>query len=462
MESNGKDQQNEEIIEETLEENTEEQVESNKRKKNDEENHENERERVKRKRTESKEFKRILRELKNEAYKMEVEEENDNEKLSERVLSMERKTIKYCYEIGKDVTNEVQRIKEQEKGKMKERKKKNGRTVEDISKKILIDEIMEEIGNSVKRKIIENRIRRAERIYNLFRKIGENKMRRIIENSLNKELIIERITCKLRIEEADILIKEIGNYYESSKGEIVQEKKSEDKKEKDYGKGKRRIIQYGELEECYKNVNIYYCKKCGFKEKAKKWIRKQRNGKFMCCNIESSKSKEKGKLKKINNLGIYECFNNSKYLEKGNNVKNQYWVCDLCMNIVIGGKKQRGKHENRNSETTSICTDNREILGIFDDHKDHNHMYTEIEEVLEIMDKNKNEIDKENESVKIDEEERISKEQEDYLIMNIFDQCNYIQNQELIKKITKGFNKLNETIEKEFLMLKEQQERQQE
>ncbi|RIA79300.1 hypothetical protein C1645_841019 [Glomus cerebriforme] len=185
------------------------------------------------------------------------------------------------------------------------------------------------------------------------------------------ELIIERITCKLRIEEADILIKEIRNYYESSKGEIMQEKKSEDKEEKDYGKGKierkekekendkgkRRIIQHGELEECYKNINIYYYKKCGFKGKAEKWIRKQRNEKFMCCNIESSKRKEKGELKKINNLGIYECCNN-----------------------IIGGKKQREKYENRNGETTSICMNNRKILGIFDDHKDHNHTYIEIGE----------------------------------------------------------------------------------
>ncbi|RIA91022.1 hypothetical protein C1645_822596 [Glomus cerebriforme] len=226
MESNGKDQQNEEIIEGVLEENTGKQVELNKRKRNDEENHENERERVKRKRTESKGFKRILRELRNEAYEMEVEEENDNEKLSERVLSMERKTIKYCYEIGKDITNEVQRIKEQEKGKMKERKKKNGGTVEDISKEILIDEIMKEIGNSVKRKIIGNRIRKAERIYNLFRKIGENKMKRIIESMITD---FER----LKNEEIDRIIEEFSKEFNKVLEEIrelIEELKDKPKK----------------------------------------------------------------------------------------------------------------------------------------------------------------------------------------------------------------------------------------
>ncbi|RIA79299.1 hypothetical protein C1645_745998 [Glomus cerebriforme] len=99
--------ENEKTIEETLEENIEEQVELNKRKRNDEKNYGNEREKVKRKKTESKGFKKILGELRNEAYKMEIKEENDKERLSKRVLSMKRKTIKYCYEIGKDVTNKI-------------------------------------------------------------------------------------------------------------------------------------------------------------------------------------------------------------------------------------------------------------------------------------------------------------------------------------------------------------------
>ncbi|RIA97103.1 hypothetical protein C1645_814491 [Glomus cerebriforme] len=153
------DQQSEEIIEETLEENTEEQVELNKKKRNDEENHENERERVKRKKIKLKGFKRILGELRNKTYEIEIEEENDKERLSERVLSIERKTIKYCYEIRKDVTNEVQRIKEQEKRKIKERKKKNGVTVEDISKEMKIEE------NKMKR-IIKSMITDFEKLKN--------------------------------------------------------------------------------------------------------------------------------------------------------------------------------------------------------------------------------------------------------------------------------------------------------
>ncbi|RIA82235.1 hypothetical protein C1645_788742 [Glomus cerebriforme] len=70
-------------------------------------------------------------------------------------------------------------------------------------KEMLVDEIMEKVRNEISRKSIKHRIRKAERIYEIFNKIGEDKINRIIISTAEDFI-------KLTIGEKDKIIEEFS------------------------------------------------------------------------------------------------------------------------------------------------------------------------------------------------------------------------------------------------------------
>ncbi|RIA93530.1 hypothetical protein C1645_762244 [Glomus cerebriforme] len=70
-------------------------------------------------------------------------------------------------------------------------------------KEILVDEIMEKVRNEISRESIKHRIRKAERIYEIFNKVGEDKMNKIV-------ISIVKDFRKLTVEEKDKIIEEFS------------------------------------------------------------------------------------------------------------------------------------------------------------------------------------------------------------------------------------------------------------
>ncbi|RIA79865.1 hypothetical protein C1645_839740 [Glomus cerebriforme] len=70
-------------------------------------------------------------------------------------------------------------------------------------KEMLVDEIMEKVKNEISRKSMKHRIRKAERIYEIFNKIGGDKMDRIVISKYSGRDFI-----KLTVEEKDKIMEE--------------------------------------------------------------------------------------------------------------------------------------------------------------------------------------------------------------------------------------------------------------